>query len=103
MLVMRLHGALGRRRPLRRLHKQVGMRKHAPDLYEITRRVAQLRPCWTRPEAFFEARSDVVHDRGSRGPMTGLAGSRGLQRLRFRALATASSRSSCRPCEPAVT
>jgi hypothetical protein len=33
-----------------------------PGLDELARRVAQLRPCWTRPEAFFEARSDIVHD-----------------------------------------
>jgi hypothetical protein len=33
-----------------------------PDLDELARRVAQLRPCWTRPETFFEARSDIVHD-----------------------------------------
>jgi hypothetical protein len=33
-----------------------------PDLDELARRVAQLRPCWTRPETFFEQRSGIVHD-----------------------------------------
>ena len=33
-----------------------------PDLDELARRVAQLQPCWTRPETFFEQRSDIVHD-----------------------------------------
>jgi hypothetical protein len=33
-----------------------------PDLHEIVRRVARLRPCWQQPEWFFEARSDLVHD-----------------------------------------
>jgi hypothetical protein len=33
-----------------------------PTLDELIRRVARLRPCWTRPEAFFETRSDIVDD-----------------------------------------
>jgi hypothetical protein len=33
-----------------------------PDLHELAKRVAQLRPCWTRPEMFFEARSELAHD-----------------------------------------
>ena len=37
-------------------------RSEAPSLDELARRVAQLRPCWTRPETFFEQRSGIVHD-----------------------------------------
>ena len=37
-------------------------RSDPPTLDELIRRVARLRPCWTRPEAFFEERSDLVHD-----------------------------------------
>ncbi len=31
-----------------------------PDLHDLARRLARLRPCWNRPEAFFEARSDLA-------------------------------------------
>jgi hypothetical protein len=33
-----------------------------PSLDELIRRLARLRPCWTRPEMFFEARSEFAHD-----------------------------------------
>jgi hypothetical protein len=33
-----------------------------PNLDEVIRRLQRLRPCWQRPESFFEARSDLVHD-----------------------------------------
>ena len=32
-----------------------------PSLDELIRRLQRLRPCWIRPEAFFEERSDIVH------------------------------------------
>jgi hypothetical protein len=37
-------------------------RSEPPDLHELARRVAQLRPCWQRPEIFFEQRSGIAHD-----------------------------------------
>jgi hypothetical protein len=33
-----------------------------PSLDEVVRRLQRLRPCWQRPESFFEARSELVHD-----------------------------------------
>jgi hypothetical protein len=33
-----------------------------PSLNELIRWLERLRPCWQRPEAFFEARSELVHD-----------------------------------------
>jgi hypothetical protein len=33
-----------------------------PSLDELIRRLQRLRPCWQRPESFFEARSELVHD-----------------------------------------
>jgi hypothetical protein len=33
-----------------------------PDLHELAKRVAQLRPCWQQPEIFFEQRSGIAHD-----------------------------------------
>jgi hypothetical protein len=35
----------------------------SPDLHELASRLARLRPCWQRPEAFFEARSDLAAER----------------------------------------
>jgi len=33
-----------------------------PSLDEMIRRLQRLRPCWQRPESFFEARSELAHD-----------------------------------------
>jgi hypothetical protein len=31
------------------------------DLHELVRRLQRLRPCWQRPEAFFEERAELAH------------------------------------------
>jgi hypothetical protein len=43
----------------------------SPDRHELASRLARLRPCWNRPEAFFEARRDLAAESCAAWPTRG--------------------------------